>query len=62
MYEAALFWADKVTALTNGNPRDVYWQAQCMYHLKQYHRAVHLLQMHKLDKVSFASLVQEFHV
>lgn len=50
MPETALFWADKVVTLTE-NPRDIYWQAKCMYHLKHYHRAVHLLKSKKLDKV-----------
>ncbi|CAH0552716.1 unnamed protein product [Brassicogethes aeneus] len=48
-YKSALFWADKVVALT-GNPRDVYWLAQCMYLLKQYHRAAHLLRSKNLEK------------
>ncbi|GJQ84451.1 hypothetical protein Trydic_g15664 [Trypoxylus dichotomus] len=50
IYEAALYWADKVAALTSNNPRDVYWLAQCMYLLKQYHRAAHLLRSNNLDK------------
>ncbi|KAJ1520995.1 hypothetical protein ONE63_004065 [Megalurothrips usitatus] len=49
-YNAALFWADKVVSLTNDNPKDVYWLAQCMFHLRQYHRAVHLIQSKDLDK------------
>nr|XP_023012810.1 cell division cycle protein 16 homolog [Leptinotarsa decemlineata] len=49
VYTAALFWADKVVAIT-GNPRDVYWLAQCMYLLKQYHRAAHLLKSKNLEK------------
>ncbi|XP_044262196.1 cell division cycle protein 16 homolog [Tribolium madens] len=48
-YQSALFWADKVVTLT-GNPRDVYWLAQCMFMLKQYHRASHLLRSKNLDK------------
>ncbi|CAH1379766.1 unnamed protein product [Tenebrio molitor] len=48
-YQAALFWADKVVALTS-SPRDVYWLAQCMFLLKQYHRASHLLRSRNLDK------------
>nr|CAH7754237.1 unnamed protein product [Callosobruchus chinensis] len=51
VYNAALFWADKVVALT-GNPRDVYWLAQCMYLLKQYHRAAYLLRSKNLDKAN----------
>lgn len=49
MPDTALFWADKVVTLTE-DPRDIYWLANCMYRLKQYHRAVHLLKSRKLDK------------
>lgn len=49
VYNAALFWADKVVALT-GNVRDTYWLGQCMFLQKQFHRAVHLFQSHNLDK------------
>lgn len=50
IYNSALFWADKVVALSEGNPKDIYWLAQCMYLLKQYHRAAHLLKTRNLDK------------
>lgn len=50
IYNAALFWADKVVALSGGSPKDVYWLAQCMFLLKQYHRAASLLQTKNLDK------------
>lgn len=53
MYNAALFWADKVVALTNGNPNDVYWLAQCMFLLKEYHRAVNLIKSYNFDKVCY---------
>ncbi|KAK9882233.1 hypothetical protein WA026_019747 [Henosepilachna vigintioctopunctata] len=49
MHETALYWADKVVSITE-NPRDIYWLAQCMYHLKQFHRAVHLLRTKNLEK------------
>ncbi|XP_034233878.1 cell division cycle protein 16 homolog isoform X2 [Thrips palmi] len=49
-YNAALFWADKVVSLSNDDPKDVYWLAQCMFHLRQYHRAVHLIRSRDLDK------------
>ncbi|KAF5295106.1 hypothetical protein FQA39_LY13257 [Lamprigera yunnana] len=52
-YNTALFWADKIVALTSGNPRDIYWLAQCMFLLKQFHRAAHLLRSQNLDKVSY---------
>lgn len=38
-----------MVALT-GNPKDIYWLGHCMYLLKQYHRAAHLLQSRNLDK------------
>ncbi|XP_062587191.1 cell division cycle protein 16 homolog [Saccostrea cucullata] len=49
-YESALFWADKVVSLSNGNPDDVYWYAQTLYLTGQYHRASQLLRSRKLDK------------
>ncbi|CAG2060728.1 unnamed protein product, partial [Timema podura] len=51
LYSAAQFWADKVVSLSNGEPRDVYWLAQCMYHMKQYHRAAHIIRSRGLEKV-----------
>ncbi|XP_057663630.1 cell division cycle protein 16 homolog isoform X2 [Diorhabda carinulata] len=51
VYSTALFWADKVVALTS-NPKDIYCLAQCMYLLKQYHRATHLLKSKNLDKTN----------
>jgi len=33
-------------------PRDIYYQAQCMYLLGEYHRAAHTIQHHKLEKNS----------
>lgn len=51
LYSAALFWADKIVSLSNGEPRDVYWLAQCMFHMKQYHRAAHLIRSRGLEKV-----------
>nr|CAD7421044.1 unnamed protein product [Timema poppensis] len=50
LYSAAQFWADKVVSLSNGEPRDVYWLAQCMYHMKQYHRAAHVIRSRGLEK------------
>ncbi|KAK3888761.1 hypothetical protein Pcinc_007234 [Petrolisthes cinctipes] len=47
-YKAAVFWADKIVSLSNGAPSDVYWQAQCYYHTHQFHRAILLLNTHKL--------------
>uniref|UniRef100_A0A0A9YB07 Cell division cycle protein 16 n=1 Tax=Lygus hesperus TaxID=30085 RepID=A0A0A9YB07_LYGHE len=50
LYTSALFWADKVVSLSDGEPEDVFWLAQCMFLLKQYHRAAHLIQSKGLEK------------
>jgi len=50
LYSAALFWADKVVWLSKGDPRDVYWLGQCMFLMKQYHRAAHLIRSRGLEK------------
>ncbi|XP_073980642.1 cell division cycle protein 16 [Rhodnius prolixus] len=50
LYTSALFWADKVVSLSEGEPNDVFWLAQCMYLLKQYHRAALLIKNRGLDK------------
>lgn len=49
-YQTALFWAEKVTVLSNYDPRDVYWQAQCMFLLREYHRAAYIIRSRGLDK------------
>lgn len=51
-YSTALFWAEKVAVLGGLEPRDIYYQAQCMYLLGEYHRAAHTIQHHKLEKNS----------
>lgn len=51
LYSAALFWADKVVSLSNEDPKDVCTLAQCMYLMKQYHRAAHLIKRYGLEKV-----------
>lgn len=50
LYSAALFWADKVVSLSNEEPKDVCVLAQCMYLMKQYHRAAHLMKRYGLEK------------
>lgn len=50
LYTSALFWADKVVSLSDSEPEDVYWLAQCMFLLKQYHRAAILLKNKGLHK------------
>lgn len=49
-YQTALFWAEKVTVLSNYDSRDVYWQAQCMFLLREYHRAAYIIRSRGLDK------------
>ncbi|KAG7262509.1 hypothetical protein CRUP_006398, partial [Coryphaenoides rupestris] len=49
-YQSALFWADKIASLSNEDPHDIYWLAQCLYLTSQYHRASHALRSRKLDK------------
>lgn len=51
-YKTALFWAEKVVTLSNYEPKDVYWQAQCMFLLKEYHRAAHILKLRGLEKTN----------
>lgn len=39
-----------MTTFTNQEPRDVYWKAQCMFLLGEYHRAVHTIRYRGLEK------------
>ncbi|XP_076672851.1 cell division cycle protein 16 [Andrena cerasifolii] len=50
LYSTALFWADKVVSLSNENTKDVCTLAHCMYLMKQYHRAAHLIRNRGLEK------------
>ncbi|KAG7213440.1 hypothetical protein KM043_002718 [Ampulex compressa] len=50
LYSAALFWADKVLSLSDEDPKDVCTLAHCMYLMKQYHRAAHLIRSRGLEK------------
>lgn len=50
LYSAALFWADKVVSLSNEDPKDVCTLAHCMYLMKQYHRAAHVIRSRGLEK------------
>uniref|UniRef100_A0A182TBH2 Uncharacterized protein n=1 Tax=Anopheles maculatus TaxID=74869 RepID=A0A182TBH2_9DIPT len=51
-YQTALFWAEKVTVLSNGEPRDVYWEAQCMFLLREFQRAAHTIRSRGLEKTN----------
>ncbi|CAG9807552.1 unnamed protein product [Chironomus riparius] len=42
-YKSALYWSEKVAVLSNNYPKDVYQIAQCMYMLKEYNRASHVI-------------------
>mgnify|MGYP003513906577 CR=1 FL=1 len=49
-YKSALFWSEKVAVLSNNYPKDVYQVAQCMYMLKEYNRASHIIKRSGLEK------------
>lgn len=51
-HNTSLFWADKVCALSNGDPMDVYNMAQCMYSLNEYHRASEVIKQYNLHKTN----------
>lgn len=51
-YSTALFWAEKVAVLSGQEPRDVYYQSQCMFLLGEFHRAAHTIQHYHLEKSS----------
>uniref|UniRef100_A0A182JCQ4 Uncharacterized protein n=1 Tax=Anopheles atroparvus TaxID=41427 RepID=A0A182JCQ4_ANOAO len=51
-YQTALFWAEKVTVLSNNDPLDVYWEAQCMFLLREFHRAAHTIRSRGLEKTN----------
>lgn len=36
--------------MAENRPRDVYWMTQCMFLMKEYHRAAHIIKEHKLEK------------
>lgn len=55
-YKSALFWAEKVTVLSNNDPKDVYQLAQCMFMLKEYNRAAHVIKMNKLEQSNLLCL------
>lgn len=53
---SALFWAEKVAVLTNNYPKDVYQLAQCMFMLKEYNRASHIIKSSGLEKSNLLCL------
>lgn len=36
--------------MAENRPRDVYWMTQCMFLMKEYHRVVHIIKAHNLEK------------
>lgn len=55
-YKSALFWSEKVAVLSNNYPRDVYQLAQCMFMLKEYNRASHIIKRSGLEKTNLLCL------
>ncbi|XP_055906784.1 cell division cycle protein 16 homolog [Eupeodes corollae] len=51
-YNTALFWAEKVSLMSENDPRDIYMQANCMFLLKEYQRAVYTIKYHGLEKTN----------
>lgn len=51
-YKTALFWAEKIVVIGDYQPKDIYWQAQCMFLLREYHRAAHIIKMRGLEKTN----------
>lgn len=39
-----------MTVLSQYDPVDIYWQAQCMFMLAEYHRAAHVIEQHGYEK------------
>lgn len=44
LYQSAIFYGDKLVALSNNEPADVYLLAQALFVSKQYKRALQLIQ------------------
>lgn len=55
-YKSALFWAEKVTVLSNNYPKDVYQLAQCMFMLREYNRAAHVIKSSGLENSNLLCL------
>lgn len=63
-YKSGLFWADKLVCLSCGEADDVLMQAKCLFHLKEYHRAIHCITSRNLHLVSLPCrhLIAKSHV
>lgn len=55
-YKSALYWSEKVAVLSNNCPRDVYQLAHCMFMLKEFHRASHIIKRSGLEKTNLQCL------
>jgi hypothetical protein len=55
-YKSALYWSEKVAVLSKNYPRDVYQVAQCMYMLKEYSRASHVIKRNSLERKNLLCL------
>ncbi|XP_055384899.1 cell division cycle protein 16 homolog [Condylostylus longicornis] len=51
-YQTALFWAEKVAVISQYDASDLYWQAQCLFLSKEYHRSAHIIKNHGLEKTN----------
>lgn len=55
-YNTALYWAEKVVTLGDNDAKDVYWLAQCMFLLREYHRAAHIIRSRGLEHTNLSCL------
>ncbi|XP_015795039.1 cell division cycle protein 16 homolog [Tetranychus urticae] len=53
-YKTALYWSNKILSYPNHDKTDVYKQAKCLYHLKEYHRASHCIKSRHFHEVDLA--------
>ncbi|XP_054162340.1 cell division cycle protein 16 homolog [Oppia nitens] len=62
-YRSALFWSDKVVSLSGEHTDDVYQQSICLYHMNEFHRAIHCIKTRQLHKteLSCRHLVAKCH-
>jgi len=55
-YKSALYWSEKVAVMSKYYPKDVYQMAQCMFMLKEYNRAAHIIKSSGLEKTNLLCL------
>jgi anaphase-promoting complex subunit 6 len=55
-FKSALFWIEKVSVLSRNDPRDIYQLAQCMFLLKEFNRASHVIKKSGLEKTNLTCL------